>query len=210
MEMGEKKRYRIPMDFPFYTQRMTAENWEQEDFPSLELAEHWTFRSCGIASLRMLLDAYGKGGGSHWAMIEKGIAAGAYKDGVGWIHWGLAHMAEEYGLFAEALRGQSPAELVAALDEGCPCIISIAPFFLGGQPNPYNGGVYGKGGHLVPCFGYETEDGELTALLVHHPSAFAEKNIPEWWVPIDRVLASFGGNFIRFSAEPFPEKSNQK
>jgi hypothetical protein len=74
---------------------------------------------------------------------------------------------------------------------------------MGGQPNPYGEGVYGKGGHLVPCFGYEMVDGELTAFLVHHPSAFAEKNRPEWWVPVKEFEASFGGNFIRFSAEPF-------
>lgn len=203
MKMGEKKRYRLPLDFPFYTQRMTAENWEMEQFPSFEAADHWTFRSCGIASLRMVLDGFGKNAERHWPMIEKGLAAGAYKDGVGWIHWGLAHMAEEYGIQAEALRGKTPEELQAALDSGFPCIISIAPFFQGGKPNPYAGGIYGKGGHLIPCFGYETEEGKLTAFLVHHPSAFQEKNKPEWWVPMEDFLASFGGNFIRFSAEPF-------
>ena len=182
--MGEKKRYRLPMEFPFYTQQMTADNWEMEQFPSFEEADHWTFRSCGIASLRMVLDGFGKHVERHG-------------------HWGLAHMAEEYGIYAEALRGKTPEELKAAIDSGCPCIISIAPFFQGGKPNPYAGGIYGKGGHLVPCFGYETEDGELTAFLVHHPSAFAEKNKPEWWVPMEDFLASFGGNFIRFSAEPF-------
>lgn len=201
--MGEKKRFRLPMDFPFYTQQMTAENWEAEQFPSFEAADHWTFRSCGIASLRMVLDGFGKNVERHGPMIERGVAAGAYKDGVGWIHWGLAHMAEEYGVFAEALRGKTPEDLKAAIAGGCPCIISVAPFFQGGKPNPYAGGTYGKGGHLVPCFGYETEDGKLTAFLVHHPSAFAEKNKPEWWVPAEDFLASFGGNFIRFSAEPF-------
>ena len=201
--MGERKQFRLPMDFPFYTQQMTAENWEMEQFPSFEAADHWTFRSCGIASLRMVLDGFGKNVERHGPMIEKGVAAGAYKDGVGWIHWGLAHMAAEYGIHAEALRGKTPEELRAALDCGCPCIISVAPFFMGGQPNPYAGGIYGKGGHLIPCFGYEAEDGELTAFLVHHPSAFTEKNKPEWWVPMKEFLASFGGNFIRFSAVPF-------
>lgn len=203
IRMGEKKRYRLPMDFPFYTQQMTANNWELEQFPSFEEADHWTFRSCGIASLRMVLDGFGKHVERHGPMIEKGVAAGAYKDGVGWIHWGLAKMAQEYGIHAEALRGKTPEELKASIDMGCPCIISVAPFFQGGKPNPYGGGVYGKSGHLIPCFGYETEDEELTAFLVHHTSAFAEKNKPEWWVPVEDFLASFGGNFIRFSAEPF-------
>ena len=182
IEMGEKKQVRLTMDFPFYTQQMTQENWQEEQFLSLEEAEHWTFRSCGIASLRMVLDGFGRNAERHWPMIEKGVAAGAYKPGVGWIHWGLAKMALEYGVYGEALRGKTAEELKQELDHG------------------YN---YGKGGHLVPCFGYETVDGELTVFLVHHPSAFAEKNKPEWWVPMEDFLASFGGNFIRFSAEPF-------
>ena len=203
IRMGKKKQFRLPLDFPFYTQRMSAENWEAEQFPDFETADYWTFRSCGIASLRMVLDGFGKQTERHWPMIEKGVAAGAYKPGVGWIHWGLAHMAEEYGIYGEALRGKTAEELKRELDEGHPCILSVAPSFLGGQPNPYGGGIYGKGGHLVPCFGYETVDGELTAFLVHHPSAFCEKNKPEWWVSMEDFLASFGGNFIRFSAEPF-------
>ena len=203
IRMGEKKQFRLPMDFPFYTQQMTAENWEMEQFPDFATADHWTFRSCGIASLRMVLDGFGRNAERHGPMIEKGVAAGAYKDGIGWIHWGLAHMAEEYGIYAEALRGKTAEELKRELVDGHPCIISVAPFFMGGKPNPHAGGIYGKGGHLIPCFGYETEDGELTAFLVHHTSAFAKDNKPEWWVPMEDFLASFGGNFIRFSAEPF-------
>ena len=32
--MGEKKQYRLQMDFPFYTQRMTQETWKEEGFSS--------------------------------------------------------------------------------------------------------------------------------------------------------------------------------
>ena len=109
--MGEKKQVRLTMDFPFYTQQMTRENWQEEQFLSLEEAEHWTFRSCGIASLRMVLDGFGRNAERHWPMIEKGVAAGAYKPGVGWIHWGLAKMALEYGIYGEALRGKTAEEL---------------------------------------------------------------------------------------------------
>ena len=195
------------MDFPFYTQQMTVENWEMEQFPSFEAADHWTFRSCGIASLRMVLNGFGRNAERHGPMIEKGVAAGAYKDGVGWIPWGLAKIAQEYGICGEALRGKTVEELKQELDNGYPCIISIAPFFQGGKPREDGTGVYGRSGHLIPVFGYETEDGELTAFLVHHPSAFAERNKPEWWVPMDIFAASFGGKFIRFSTEPFSEEN---
>lgn len=197
-DMGETKQVILPMDIPFYTQQMTEENWEAEGFPSFAEADHWTFRSCGIASLRMVLDGFGKQAERHCPMIQKGLAAGAYKDGVGWIHWGLAHMAEAYGIYAEAKRGKTAEDVKAELDRGYPCILSVAPFFQGGKPNPYGGGIYGKGGHLIPCFGYEVQGEKLTAFLVHHPSAFAEKNKAFWWVPMKDFLASFGGNYIRF------------
>ena len=58
--MGEKKQYRLQMDFPFYTQRMTQETWKEEGFSSFHEADSWTFRSCGIASLRMILEGLGK------------------------------------------------------------------------------------------------------------------------------------------------------
>ena len=77
--MGEKKRYRLPMEFPFYTQRMTQETWEEEGFSSFPEADRWTFRSCGIASLRMILEGFGKQVERHGTMIAKGVAAGAVK-----------------------------------------------------------------------------------------------------------------------------------
>ena len=170
--MGEKKQYRLQMEFPFYTQRMTQETWEEEGFSSFPEADSWTFRSCGIA----------------------------------WIHWGLAKLAADYGIYGEALREKTAEDLKQELDAGHPCMVSVASFFQGGKPKPDGSGVYGKSGHLVPVLGYETEDGRLTAFLVHHPSAFLEQNKPNWWVPIEDFSASFGGNFIRFSTENFSEE----
>ena len=184
------------MDFPFYTQRMTQETWEEEGFSSFPEADSWTFRSCGIASLRMILEGFGKQVERHGIMIAKGVAAGAYKEGVGWIHWGLAKLAADYGIYGEALREKTAEDLKRELDAGHPCMVSVASFFQGGKPKPDGSGVYGKSGHLVPVLGYETEDGRLTAFLVHHPSAFLEQNKPNWWVPIEDFSASFGGNFI--------------
>ena len=112
--MGEKKQYRLQMDFPFYTQRMTQETWEGEGFSSFPEADSWTFRSCGIASLRMILEGFGKQVERHGTMIAKGVAAGAYKEGVGWIHWGLAKLAADYGIYGEALR-EKTAEVMTFL-----------------------------------------------------------------------------------------------
>ena len=134
---------------PFYTQRMTAENWQAEGFPSLAEAESWSGRGCGIASLRMVLEGFGCVCGGQGEMISKGLAAGAYKEGVGWIHGKLAEMAGDYGIFGEAKRGKTLADLQRDLEKGFVCIVSVTPYFRFGQQKP-DGSFYGKGGHLVP------------------------------------------------------------
>ena len=131
--MGEKKQYRLQMDFPFYTQRMTQETWKEEGFSSFSEADSWTFRSCGIASLRMILEGLGKQVERHGTMIAKGVAAGAYKEGVGWIHWGLAKLAADYGIYGEALREKTAEDLKQEL--GIPAWFLWHPFFKGASPS---------------------------------------------------------------------------
>ena len=112
-------------ELPFYTHRMTAENWQEESFPSLAEAENWSGRGCGIASLRMVLEGFGCACGGQGKMISKGLAAGAYKEGVGWIHGKLAEMAGNYGVFGEAKRGKTLADLQKDLEKGFVCIVSV-------------------------------------------------------------------------------------
>ena len=131
------------MEFPFYTQRMTQETWEEEGFSSFPEADRWTFRSCGIASLRMILEGFGKQVERHGTMIAKGVAAGAYKEGVGWIHWGLAKLAEEYGIYGEALREKTAEDLKRELDAG--------PFFKGASPSRTAAVFTGKAGIWCLC-----------------------------------------------------------
>lgn len=191
-----RKRIQLA-DLPFYTQRMTAENWQEEGFSSLAEAESWSGRGCGIASLRMVLDGLGCACGGHWEMISKGLAAGAYKEGVGWIHGKLAEMAGEYGIFGEAKRGKTLADLQKDLENGFVCIASVTPYFRFGQQKP-DGSFYGKGGHLVPVYGCETEGGKAAYFLLHHPSMYAEYNVPHWAVAAEEFAPSFSGNYIRF------------
>lgn len=184
-------------ELPFHTQRMTADNWQAEGFPSLAEAESWSGRGCGMASLRMILEGFGCACGGQGEMISKGLAAGAYKDGVGWIHGKLAEMAGDYGIFGEAKRGKTLADLQKDLENGFVCMASVTPYFRFGQPKP-DGSLYGKGGHLVPVYGCETKDGRAVAFLLHHPSMYAAYNVPHWTVPAAEFEPSFSGNYIRF------------
>lgn len=149
--MGEKKQYRLQMDFPFYTQRMTQETWKEEGFSSFSEADSWTFRSCGIASLRMILEGLGKQVERHGTMIAKGVAAGAYKEGVGWIHWGLAKLAADYGIYGEALREKTAEDLKRELDAGHPAWFLWHPFFKGASPSRTAAVFTGKAGIWCLC-----------------------------------------------------------
>lgn len=187
---------------PFHTQRVTAENFQSEGYPTLEEGLSWTARSCGIASVRMVLDGVRIARGlppcpSQGEMLRRGLALGGYKEGVGWIHRALADLAGEFGLVGEALRGRTISDLQAELDAGRPCVVSVTPRFAAGEMGE-DGAILGRGGHLVAVYGYGSEDGVLTEVYLHHPSCFAPYNWPGYAAPLERFAASFSGNFITF------------
>ncbi len=196
----------MPFSIPFYTQRVTEESWKADGFLDFQEGLSWEMRGCGIASLRMIVDGFLQQAGESYCekqgtMIHKGLKKEAYKQGVGWIHQGLAEMAGEYGLLGVANRGKNAADVAAEIEKGKPCIVSVSPRFAGGKPDE-NGNPYGKGGHLVVAYGCELdEEGEPVAFLIHHPSCFLEYNWPRHWVSIEDFDASFSGNYIAFQKD---------
>lgn len=193
----------IPFPIPFYTQRVTEESWEIDGFLNLQEGLSWEMRGCGIASLRMVVDGFlqqeGKPGcKGQGTMIHTGLSREAYKPGIGWIHQGLADMAADYGLVGTTHRGKYALDIVAAITEGMPCMISVSPRFAGGKLDD-EGNIYQKGGHLVVAYGCELDgEGKPVAFLVHHPSCFLEYNWAAHWVSIEEFEASFSGNYIAF------------
>jgi ABC-type bacteriocin/lantibiotic exporter with double-glycine peptidase domain len=73
-------------DVPFYSQ-----------FSDIHAAE-WQKLGCGIAALAMLIEFYKPGIVSVNTLLKEGIAAGAFINGAGWSHKGLALLAGKYGL----------------------------------------------------------------------------------------------------------------
>ena len=191
---------KVPFFVPFYTQQVTAENYASEGYATLQEGLSWTARSCGIASLRMAVDAIRRSRGlapcpCQAVVLRQGLERGAYREGVGWIHQGLAELAAEYDVSAQARRGCTPEDLRREIDRGNPCLVSVTPLFAGGLPGE-NGAPRPKGGHLAVVWGYEAENSALTAFLTHHPSCFPESNWPERWIPSARFSASFTGNLV--------------
>jgi hypothetical protein len=196
--------YRIPFDIPFYSQKIYEENYKEMGFDDLEEGIHWSTRGCGIASLRMIIDGILRSRGEEDCcgqaeMIKRGLDRNAYLlDGdIGWIHSGLAALAGEYGIEAEAKRDLTVDDLAEEIEAGHPCIVSITAWFAGGE-RWLDGHVFKKGGHLVPAIGTIRKNGELTGFICHHTASIIELNWPDHRAPIERFEASFTGNAIVF------------
>ncbi|MBP6885861.1 MAG: C39 family peptidase [Candidatus Pacebacteria bacterium] len=133
---------------PFYSQHADIERHE------------WRSRGCGVTSLLMVL-AYWKSTDvkntlpTLRVLLEDGVAIGAYREGVGWIHSGLARLAERFGYtgFNEdfAMQGKTPLSaelawegLLKNLHSG-PVLASVFSGF-----DPERGG-----GHIIVITGYE-------------------------------------------------------
>ncbi|HET8581104.1 MAG TPA: C39 family peptidase [Candidatus Paceibacterota bacterium] len=61
-----------------------------------DIPEEWHSRACGVAALSMAL-AYAGADAPVPALIDEGVAAGAYRAGRGWQHAGLAELALRHG-----------------------------------------------------------------------------------------------------------------
>jgi ABC-type bacteriocin/lantibiotic exporter with double-glycine peptidase domain len=71
---------------PFYSQ-----------FADISSAE-WRNKSCGIASLAMIINYFNPGAVTPQKLLTQGINSGAYITDAGWSHQGLANLASKYNL----------------------------------------------------------------------------------------------------------------
>ncbi len=90
----------------------------------------WQKLSCGIADLAMIINFYKPGAVVPDVLLMEGLAAGAFIDGVGWKHQGLADLAASYGLkgkiygFSHLNKTEAFAALLEFLKDG-PVIASV-------------------------------------------------------------------------------------
>ena len=184
---------------PFYSQVV---NWDDEDsgFPDLEAARQWEPNCCGIACLRMILSYYhadGEAGStSYWALLQRGLARGAYSER-GWIHRGLLEMAGEFGVRGRCHRQADLAQVVAAIQGGSVCIVSVTRYFLGGQPDA-DGSPLARGGHLVVAYDTLQDAAGVSAIICNHPSSGRPWNKAAWPVEVHQWERSMSGNYIEF------------
>lgn len=155
---------------PYYSQYQSTGNPE------------WKENSCGVVSLKMVLDYYQPTNLTVDQLYEKGLELNGYLEGVGWYHHSLVLLAKELR-FSGITRSWEPTEeyvkilknrgfkdgdlqilkdqqynegifcLKNELDKNHPIIVSVTTGF----------GRYGKG-HLVVLIGYDE-----AGFILHDP-----------------------------------------
>lgn len=155
----------MKIQIPYYSQYMDVINKE------------WQPRACGIACLKMLLEARGVETPTLDEMIKDGVALGAYSEN-GWLHDGLIALGAKYGaeLYRKEFR-KKDADMVTSdklnteginvilneLEMGRPVIVSAIKNFE--IRNKF---------HMVLVVGAELEEGIVKGFYYHDPDSYTE------------------------------------
>ncbi len=173
--------------------------WAASGAETPEEYAYWVDRACGVACLKMCVEAAGGPVRSLLEWARLGLERGGYlirqnADGsaqeVGWVHGMLAEMAQANGVTAEA-HPASVAEIVAYLRQGRMVIASVS----------YEAGddrlsIIRQGGHLMVVVGAECMDGHPRALYVNNPSGRRTELQADARLSLERFKAGYSGRII--------------
>lgn len=206
---------RLPYPVPYYAQVASPElaesifvhgmdpaqdpRWAESGAETQQEYVYWVERACGVACLKMCVEAVG---GSMRPLIDwarLGLERGGYLirrnvDGstheVGWVHGALAEMAQESGLTAEA-RPASLEEIPVYLRQGYMVIASVS-YEAGDDRLP----ITRQGGHLMVVIGAECVDGRPQAFYVNNPSGRRAELQADARLSLERFAAAYSGRII--------------
>jgi len=172
--------------------------WYETGAQNVETYAHWVERACGMACLKMCVEALGGLEKSLHAWIEEGVKAGAYlirknTDGseteIGWIHQKMADVAAAVGLKAKCTTADA-GDIIAALRQDRLVIASVS--YELGTDFP----ITHKGGHLVVIWGVEVSDGQVRRFILNNPSGRTEQYRQGARIPSERFMQAFTGRVI--------------
>ena len=206
---------RLPYLVPYYAQVASPElaeaifvhgldaaqdpRWAESGAETPEEYAYWVERACGVACLKMCVEALGGPIRSlvDWARL--GWEQGGYlihqnEDGstreVGWVHSALVKMAQESGLTAE-FHAASIEEIVDSLREQKMVIASVS-YEAGDDRLP----ITRQGGHLMVIIGADCVHGHPQAFYVNNPSGRRTELQAGARLGIERFAAAYSGRVI--------------
>jgi hypothetical protein len=173
--------------------------WAETGAESPQEYAYWVERACGVACLKMCVEALGGPARPLVAWARLGLERGGYlvrqrEDGstheVGWVHAALVRMAVDAGLEAEA-RSATPAEIVETLRLDRVVIASVS-YEVGDDRLP----ITKQGGHLMVITGADCVDGSPEAFYVNNPSGRRAELQAGARLPVERFLPGYTGRVI--------------
>ncbi len=184
-----------------FSGQMRAEddpNWAASGAETPQEYAYWTERACGVACVKMCVEALG---GPQRPLVDwakAGVAAGGYltelrADGSqnerGWLHSGLAGLIAAAGFYAQP-RPADLNEFPALLAAGRLLIASVS--YQIGTALP----VTKRGGHLTVISAAGLRGEILAALEVYNPSGRGKALREAAVIPVDRFAAGYAGRII--------------
>ena len=176
--------------------------WAQSGAASPEEYAYWVERACGVACVKMCVEALG---GPTRPLIEwarLGLERGGYlvidqPDGSrlerGWVHQALADLitSADPDRFTAWPAPAAPEEIVQHLAAGR-LVIASASCELGRA----DAAIGHKGGHLVVITGADLRGGAVEYFYIHNPSGRCPDLQQNACIPIERFIQAYGGRII--------------
>lgn len=165
----------------------------------------WSWRNCGIACVKMILNTKGENSPLIMDLTHEGIDLGGYvlyKNGVfvdkGWFHQALVVLIRKYGVKAKMKKWQSIYSVATDILSNKMVVLSVlvpgrSYISLDGKFKLKNGGE--MGGHLLLATGVKFNNGRVEGIYAHDP-----RGLPQYqantWIPADVFKNIFSGRTI--------------
>jgi hypothetical protein len=175
--------------------------WAESGAKTPEEYAYWVDRACGIACLKMCMEALG---GPKLTIMDW-VGLGLENDGylirydandkveeVGWIHSALADLARKFGITAES-KASNESEIINLLKQGKIIIASVS-YEIGDDRLP----ITKKGGHLIVIVGAEFNENGPLAFYVNNPSGRRKELQARARLQMGRFAPAFSGRIITF------------
>lgn len=206
-------RYQLKETFPYYPQwasrnlilkitnhQISARDdpeWKTFGFRSKKEYEFWSWRACGIACLKMIIEGFcGKKGLLFAPILKKALRLGGYKiynqEGKfvdkGWFYQPLLKVLYGYKIKGAIFKSLSVNQIAKEILDNHAVVVSVDALTFG--TGKVNRNLI-TGNHLVLVFGYQIKNGKISGFYLHNSSGRTRKLQENAFIPIKLFKTGF-------------------
>ncbi|AKM78259.1 MAG: hypothetical protein UY31_C0012G0012 [Candidatus Wolfebacteria bacterium GW2011_GWE1_48_7] len=159
-------------------------NWNNFGFPDREEYAYWSWRACGVACLKMVVDFYALAGKTIGELTYEGVKLGGYDVSAdrGWFYKPLLNQAQNYGLTGYTVSHFGIASICELMKKKRFFVASVNPSLIRFDKTGVN---EEPGGHLVLVIGCRVKSGAIEGFFIHNPSGKLDETRRKTFIPID-------------------------